>query len=268
MSIEFSEVLASLRPRAESTLEVTAPPEWLQGRTVFGGMQMALAARAMRVALPAEARTLALRSAQVTFVGPIPGSVPIALRAETLRNGRSTAHARCDLLVDGAVACSVVGIFGTSRTSHFVHELSPPRDVPAASDVPEKNWTQGPAFLQHFDMRIARGDLPFSGYAEPRSSIYVRLRDRSCAAEDALLALADSIPTPVLSMLRAPARNSSLNWMIEILRDPAQLDLHDWVLLDTEVRAGTDGYLSQTSLLYGADGHAYAVSHQTVAVFG
>jgi hypothetical protein len=69
-------------------------------------------------------------------------------------------------------------------------------------------------------------------------------------------------------MLRAPARNSSLNWMMEILRDPALLDHHDWALLNTEVRAGTDGYLSQTSVLYGADGHAYSVSHQTVAVFG
>jgi hypothetical protein len=157
MTIEFSDVLAAIQPRDAATLEVTIPPEWLQGRTVFGGLQMA--------------------------------------------------------------------ITGTSRTSHFVHELSPPH-VPAAGDVPDQPWNQTPVFLQHFDMRVARGDLPFTGYAEPRSSIFVRLRD------------------------------------------PAQLDHHDWALLDTEVRAGTDGYLSQTSVLYGADGHAYSVSHQTVAVFG
>ena len=59
-----------------------------------------------------------------------------------------------------------------------------------------------------------------------------------------------------------------LSWMIEVLRDPARLDLHEWCLIDTQVRAGTDGYLSQTSVLYGPDGHAYAVSHQTVGVFG
>jgi len=56
--------------------------------------------------------------------------------------------------------------------------------------------------------------------------------------------------------------------MLEVLRDPAYLNLQEWVLIDTEVRAGTAGYLSQTSVLYGADGHAYSVSHQTVAVFG
>ena len=83
-----------------------------------------------------------------------------------------------------------------------------------------------------------------------------------------MLALADVIPTPVLSMLTEPAPASSVNWMLEVLRDPAYLDLRDWVLIDTEVRAGTAGYLSQTSVLYGADGHAFSVSHQTVAVFG
>ena len=125
-----------------------------------------------------------------------------------------------------------------------------------------------PAFLRHFEVRVARGAQPYSGYAEPRSLIYARLRDRECGSEDALLALADVIPTPVLSMLVEPAPASSVNWMIEVLRDPAYLDLHDWVLIDTEVRAGTAGYLSQTSVLYGTDGHAYSVSHQTVAVFG
>ena len=65
-----------------------------------------------------------------------------------------------------------------------------------------------------------------------------------------------------------PADCTALLAMIEILRDPAKFDIHDWVLLDTEVRAGTAGYLSQTSVLHGLDGHAYAVSHQTVAVFG
>jgi hypothetical protein len=97
--------------------------------------------------------------------------------------------------------------------------------------------------------------------------IYARLRDRDCDPEDALLALADVIPTPVLSMLTTLAPASSLSWMLEVLRDPTHLDLHGWCVIDTHVRAGTDGYLSQTSVLYGPDGHAYSVSHQTVGVF-
>ena len=271
MANDFSKVLAAIEPSAGQGFSVTVPADWLQGRTVFGGMQMALGGRAMRAVLPLQAAAMPLRSAQMTFVGPLLGGAPIRMKAETLRTGKSTVHARCDLMHDdGKVACTVVGIFGGPRESRFVKEM--PRPEPGVSTEDARDSVIGPAtapaFLQHFDVRIARGAPPYSGYSEPRSLIYARLRDRECGSEDALLALADVIPTPVLSMLTVPTPASSVNWMIEVLRDPAYLDLHDWVLIDTEVRAGTAGYLSQTSVLYGADGHAYSVSHQTVAVFG
>lgn len=269
METGFSQVLASIDRTDGARAVVTVPPDWLQGRTVFGGMQMALAARAMRAALPLQSAALPLRSAQMTFVGPLLGGQPIHLQAETLRAGKSTVHARCDLRHDdGKVDSTVVAIFGGPRESRFVKEM--PRPDPGRTPEQSDGKAQGspPAFLRHFDVRVARGDWPYSGYHEPRSLIYARLRDRECGSEDALLALADVIPTPVLSTLTAPAPASSVNWMIEVLRDPAYLDLQDFALIDTEVRAGTAGYLSQTSVLYGADGHAYSVSHQTVAVFG
>jgi acyl-CoA thioesterase len=267
MSTEFSTVLASITDAGEGSLAVTVPADWQQGRTVFGGMQMALACRAMRRAMPAECRELALRSAQMTFVSPLPGGEAIRLRAQLLRRSRSTVHARCDIEApDGAIACTVVGIFGVARPSQFVREM--PAPDPGKRPEALVGAALAATFMQHFEARWALGDVPFSGCPEPRSMIYGRLRDKECAAEDALLALADMIPTPVLSMLTRPTPASSLSWMIEVLRDPATLDLHDWVLIDTEVRAGTAGYLSQTSVLYGPDGHAYAVSHQTVGVFG
>jgi len=271
MPTGFSEVLASIESGAGPGFSVIVPPDWLQGRTVFGGMQMALGARAMRAVLPLRAAAMPLRSAQMTFIGPLLGGAPIRMKAETLRAGKSTVHARCDLMHDdGKVACTVVGIFGGPRESRFVKEM--PRPTPGVSADDASSSVVGPpmspAFLRHFEVRIARGAQPYSGHTEPKSLIYARLHDRECGSEDALLALADVIPTPVLSMLTEPTPASSVNWMIEVLRDPAYLDLHDWVLIDTEVRAGTAGYLSQTSVLYGADGHAYSVSHQTVAVFG
>jgi acyl-CoA thioesterase len=268
MSSEFSVVLESMR-RDRDRLTVVVPDDWLQGRSVFGGMQMALAMRAMRETMPDEARVLPLRTAQVTFVAPLPGREAIAARAETLRVGRSTSHARCDLMHGTNVACSVTAVFGQPRPSQFVREIPRP-DVPAAPEELADAFQDArvaPAFVQHLQMRWARGGPPGSGQSDPRTSIYVRLRDTRCEPEDALVALADSIPTPVLSMLRKPAPASSLTWMLEVVRDPVHLDVHGWAFIDTEVRAGTDGYLSQTSLLYGADGHAYAVSHQTVGVF-
>jgi acyl-CoA thioesterase len=269
MTTDFSRVLASIEDAGDGSSHVVVPPDWLQGRTVFGGLQMAIAVRGMRSAMPEVARTLPLRSVQMTFVGPLTGGDPVQLCPELLRQGRSITHARCDLRQAAKVNCSAVGLFGAARSSPFVQELPPPVPDKRPEDVVDVTLSRerAPAFTQHFEMRWALGGVPFSGETEPRSLIYARLRDRECGPEDALLALADVIPTPVLSMLTQPAPASSLNWMLEVLRDPAHLDLHGWCLLDTHVRAGTDGYLSQTSVLYGADGHAYSVSHQTVGVF-
>ena len=88
------------------------------------------------------------------------------------------------------------------------------------------------------------------------------------AVHATLSALADSIPTPALSMLDKPAPATSINWMLELIGDPGLLDRNGWSLIGTDVRAGADGYLSQTSVLWGPGGHAFSVSHQSVAIFG
>jgi hypothetical protein len=69
-------------------------------------------------------------------------------------------------------------------------------------------------------------------------------------------------------MLNKPTPAASLNWMLELLGHPDDLDLDGYCLIDTAVRAGSDGYLSQTSTLWGPNGHAFSVSHQSVAIFG
>jgi acyl-CoA thioesterase len=262
--VDFSEVLNAMRPDGDAW-RVVVPEDWHQGRTIFGGMQVALAARAMRAAL---GRPLPLRSLQATFIGPL-AAQDIRLRAEVVRTGRSATHARCDMLDGDHLGCTAVAIFGAPRSSSFALEIPRPpvdADPEALADLPSIPGIT-PQFVNHIQLRWAIGTHPYTGQREPRSTIFARMRDRACSAEDALIALADSIPTPALSMLKAPAPASSLNWMLEILGDPERLDRAGWCQIGTEVRAGTDGYLSQTSTLWGPDGHAYCVSHQTVAIF-
>lgn len=241
--------------------------DWMQGRTVFGGLQVALAVRAMRDMLEPG---LPLRSLQATFVAPLAGG-RVELQVTVLRRGKSVTHMQCNLLLgDGSLACTIVALFGASRVSSFVREIPRP-DVGVEPDsLPDLPYVPGiaPSFLQHMQVRLARGTPPYTGYHEPRTIIYARVREPDCTPEEALVALADVIPTPALSMLRRPAPASSLNWTLELLGDPEKLDVSDWSLIDTEVRAGIDGYLSQTSVLWGASGHAFSVSHQTVGIFG
>lgn len=263
--MKYADVLGTLR-QSQDEWTAHVPGDWMQGRTVFGGLQVALAVRAMRALVAAN---LPLRNAQATFVAPVPGEV-VHLVPRVLRVGRSATLVRCDLLHEGAVACGVTAAFGAGRPSAISVEMDRPAVEPDPAGLPDIPQVEGltPAFVRHMQLRWARGTPPFTGQQEPRTQVYVRHRDPDIPAEDALIAVADAIPTPALSMLKRPAPASSLTWTLELLHDPAGFDPGGWSLLDTTVRAAADGYVSQTSLLWGPDGRAMSVSHQTVAIFG
>jgi acyl-CoA thioesterase len=272
----FSAVLDALH-RDGGGWTVVIPRAWANGRTVFGGLQVALSVRAMRGALDealgagkGDVAALPLRSLQTTFVAPVAAGVPVALRAEFLRAGRSATHARCDLLQDSKVACATVAIFGAARPSRITLDIPRPAVQVDPESLPDMPYIPGitPEFLQQLQLRWGIGRLPYTGHDEPHSTIFARLRDGGCNAEDAVIALADSIPTPALSMLDRPAPATSINWMLELIGDPGLLDRDGWSSIGTDVRAGADGYLSQTSVLWGPGGHAFSVSHQSVAIFG
>lgn len=261
----YSDVLDSIEP-VDDGWSTTVPDDWAQGRTVFGGMQVALMVRAMRAAR-GTAPLPPLRSLQATFVGPLPTGRPVLMRAETLRTGRSATHVRCDLVHSGSLACTAVAIFGAARPSRVAVDIAKPVP-PVGPDAITDPSGLAPEFARHMQLRWAAGSPPYSGQDHASSLIYARLADPRCSAEDALIALADAPPTPSLSMLTTPAPASSVNWMLEFIGDPRLLDRARWALIGTEVRAGADGYLSQTSVLWGPDGHAFTVSHQTVAIYG
>jgi len=273
---EFAQALDALRRDGECWHAIV-PQSWANGRTVYGGLLAAYTLRTMRECLVERLGTAAgcesalpLRSLQITFVAPVPAGEPLELRPQLLRSGRSATHVRCDLLLQDTVACATVAVFGADRPSRVRLDIAR-QDPPAGvDDLPDMPRVPGvtPEFAKHLQLRWADGGIPYSGRNEPRSVIYARMQDPHCSAEELLLALADSIPTPALAMLDRPAPAASMNWMIEPIGDPAKLDRTRWSLIGTEVRAGSDGYLSQTSVLWGPEGHAYAVSHQSVAIFG
>ncbi|MFO1393062.1 MAG: thioesterase family protein [Steroidobacteraceae bacterium] len=266
--MKFGEVISTVR-QAGGAWTAHIPSDWANGRTVFGGLQAALLVRGMRAVL-GEARVLPLRSLHVTFVAPVAAGRDLVLRPELLRIGRSAAHARCDMLTGDGLVCTAVAIYGADRPSAVFMEI--PR-VEVSTDPDQlTRWPYipgvTPEFVKHLDIRLARGALPYSGQLSAQSTLLARLVDSDCSAEEALVALSDTPPTPALSMLSKPAPAASLNWMLELLGHPDDLDLDAWCVIDTSVRAGSDGYLSQTSTLWGPSGHAFSVSHQSVAIFG
>jgi acyl-CoA thioesterase len=260
----FSDVLGSVA-RDGDGWTATVTPDWLQGRSVFGGLQAALALRAIR-SLVAE---LPLRVLQTTFIAPVPGGA-IRLEARVLRSGKTTVHAEARILAGSDVAAIVIGVFGKARASAV--SLAPrPRPLPPSAPpfvmpaTPEKF----PTFLQHFDMRWLQGALPGSGSPLDEAIIEVGVRDSGPASEEHVLAIADATPPLALAKLPTHVPGSSLTWTLEMLREGSfsSLPLAGW-RLDVELVAGGGGYTSQSEVVWAPGGDPVALSRQCMVVFG
>src|SRR3546814_4490480 len=103
--MQFSQLLSAMRG-ADGEWQVDVPADWQQGRTLFGGLQAALAVRAMRGLVPA---STPLRTLQATFISPVPGG-PLRFVARVLRSGNSAPPVEAELYDVGQIGWRARGI--------------------------------------------------------------------------------------------------------------------------------------------------------------
>ena len=261
--MKFSEAMQAVTRDGDSW-QATVTEDWLQGRSAFGGLQAALAVRAMRELVHPD---MPLRSLQTTFVAPVPAGT-VRIRAQRLREGRSATQIEASLYDGEQTLCRLVAVFGSARPSVLNFQ---PVQLPVASETPrELRYVEGrmPAYTQHFRASWLRGDLPFSGGHQRESVLQLSLRDEGQPDETHVLAFADFIPPIALSMFATPTPGSSLTWMLELLRDRYDdLGMDDW-RVDAELIAARDGYTQQSVMLWGPRGEPVALSRQSMVVFG
>lgn len=262
MPLSFSELMRSVQDEP-GACAVEVPDDWLQGRSVFGGLQVALAVRAMRTLVP----DMPLRTLQILFAAPVPGGC-VRAQAQVLRRGKSTLHVEARILNGSETLALVVGVFGTARES--VVSVAPQQAVVDASKAIEFRYIPGvtPAFTQHFASRWLRGSLPFTGSDTREIVVEIAMRDNGNASEGHVLAIADLIPPIALSHLRKFSPGSSMTWMLEFLGDDfTHLPLDGW-RVDAELVFAGDGYTSQSAMVWGPGGVPVALSRQSMVVFG
>jgi acyl-CoA thioesterase len=262
MPISFSTLLASAT-LVDGATTVEVPADWMQGRSVFGGLQAALAVRAMRSLVP----DAPLRALQTTFVAPVPAGV-VRARARVLRIGQSATHVEARIEDGANTLAVVVGVFGRARSS--VVAVVPKQPAIVADHSFELQFVPGvfPAFIQHFTARWLRGQPPFSGATATQHVVEVGMRDEAPASESHVIAIADFIPPLALTHLRAPANGSTVTWMLELVADQFdRFPISGW-RVDAELVAARDGYTSQSVMLWAPDGTPAAISRQSMLVFG
>lgn len=261
MPTSFSRLL-EMAERGPGFTTVHVPEDWMQGRSVFGGLQVALAIQAMRTVVP----LTPLRTVQTTFVGPV-GEGRVHIEAKILRSGKSATHVEARIVDGNGVLALVIGVFGAPRTS--VVSVTPQRPEVTVEDPTELVFVAGvmPSFTQHFSAKWLRGGLPFTSDRRTESVLELGIHDQGTTSEGHVIALADFIPPIALSHLASPAPGSTLTWMIELLADRFEhLPLSGW-RVDAELVAARDGYTSQSVMLWGPGGEPIAISRQAMMVF-
>lgn len=263
--------LLDRRRRDGDAVVLPVTPDWLQGRTAFGGLIAVYGVVAMRDVAGSH---WPLRALQTNFVAPVSaGEVRVAV--ELLRSGRHVRQVQARVSQGDQVAAVLVGVFGASRETRLP-VLDPRRpDVARGPDeVPARPYEPGlaPAFTQHLDFRWAEGGWPSSGTDTWLSRIHLRLHDaRGVDPELLCVLLADAPPTPAISRFDAPVPASSVSWSLELqphaLPDEASAAT-GWWRVDKDTHAGAGGYVSESTRLWSPQGRLAALGYQVVAIFG
>ncbi|WP_375402443.1 thioesterase family protein [uncultured Sphingomonas sp.] len=253
-------ILQALEP-IEGGWRGTIPDNWLQGRTAYGGLSTALAlhaAKASDVDLPP------LRSAQVSFIGPLAGNVLI--RATRLRRGRNAAFIHADVESEAGLGLRAVFVFMRDQASKIDHVVGQAPDFarPKPADRVFSGTDRGPDFIRNFefvDRREPGGD--------PAEWLrWVRVKDRAGLDPEVELALiGDCLPPAAMRLAPAFMPLSSLTWLLNLL-GPVPVTEDGWWLLRARTAYARAGSSSQDMGIWSADGTPVAEQMQSVAIFG
>lgn len=234
------------------------PDNWLQGRTAYGGFSTALALVTAQRAVP---DLPPLRSAQVTFVGPLAGTV--TAQASVLRRGRNATFVEAGVDGDAGVGLRATFVFMREVASSIDHAIgrAPDFAVPRP-DAPTFNGHSAVAFSRNFELLDQR-----EGTGPAEWLRWARLVDRAGldpAVE--LVCLADCLPPAALKLVGGPAPVSSVTWLLNLLT-PAPATRDGWWLLRADTEQVRGGSSSQAMAIWDADGTPVAQQLQNVAVY-
>lgn len=258
-----SQLLATCQRHDDGVFTAELSPDWLQGRSAYGGIQAALAVEAM---LPFSGG-LPIRTLQATLCAPVPDGT-LRFEARLLRAGGNTRQIEARLIDDGSVLALFVGIFGRARASEVAHDLvQPDLTGQAGTRMP---FVEGmPAFLKQFSASIIKGHFPGSGTPDTEHVYRISLHDDAeRTGLPQMLAMTDFPPPVGLSWLKRFTPGSTMTWMLNFTGHPfADQPLADWVI-DVKLDAAHDGYTQQTVTLFAPDGYAVARGTQCMVIFG
>ncbi len=237
-----------------------ADPAFFGLSSMFGGWTAALMLKAVLDDPSAEGSASALT---VNFLKAVPAGSSLTLRTHHLGGGRSLAHWRCDLMVEGSddLAVTAIIVLAKRRESQgFVEPAMP--EVPAPEALPTFHPPAGPVH-EHTDMRIVIGHT-IHNQDSTRSLIWQREESGRPLDTVQLAYLCDIGAPRVFFVSDGPRPSSTITLSLYIHAADAELRTcgDDFVLSDsigTRIEHSTVG---EKSNLWSRSGRLIATTEQ------
>jgi acyl-CoA thioesterase len=255
-------VASAVQPEHEGRFPIAIEKGWFQGPGAHGGLSAAQLLRAMSTKSPWPVRSLT-----VQFAAPVPAGASW-IEVETVRKGAATTFLSARLVHEDRVCVHAIASFGAERATDLDAALVDLPDVPPSEVLTPADFTGGPVFLSHWEVRLARGAMPFSGASDARLAAWIRPIDPEPVDPMLAVALLDVLPPAILPKARMPRPMATVSLSCHFLAplpDPG-LDPARPLLVDVVSELTHGGYSDQESRLYTPDGRVLAVGRQLVAV--
>jgi acyl-CoA thioesterase len=250
--------ILSAASRDGDTWHMTIPDTWLQGRTAYGGLSSALA---LHVAQQSAPDLPPLRSAAVSFVGPLSGDV--SLTARLLRRGKNAAYVAAEITGEAGLGLSATFVFVRDMDSKVSFRSGQAPDFPKPG--PNSETFKGPKnfFINNFEMLDDRSDA--RGPAEWLR--WIRLDHRQGLDPMVqIMAIGDALPPAAFKLIGGPAPVSSMTWLCNLLTPLPQTE-DGWWLLRADSDYAVNGCSSQSMAIWNSAGEPIATGMQSVALF-
>jgi len=256
-----------LTPRGdEVSWDGAIPEEWSQGRACFGGVLLAIAARACDSLVEQER---SLRSVNVTYVAPAaPG--PIVVKVEKIREGGSVTHFGCRILQNEKTVTLFALAYGLIREGCL---SIPPLPLtwdgePGVGHELPYIPPMTPQFTQHLEYRWTLDSVPFSGSEKAHVKGWIRPAIPIPVDAAQILMLLDAYPPPIWSKADRIFMASSLSSHFQIRNIPSsEENPHPWFFYDGPASVVGQGYSDVQARLWHEDGTLVAVGMQQFVDF-
>ena len=257
----LAQILGSLDPLADRPRwRGTIPDDWLQGRTAYGGLSAAIA---LHCAMRSDIDLPPLRSAQVSFVGPLAG--PILVTAHRLRRGKNAAFIQADIESEAGLGLRCTFVFMRAIESEVNYQTTTAPDFPKPGPKDETfKGNHHVAFTRNFEF-LDRREGPSLKPAEWLRWTRLNARDGVDPMVE-LMAIGDCLPPAALRLLGRNVPTSSLSWILNVL-GPAPATDDGWWLLRSNADYARAGSSSQVMGIWNARGEMVAEQMQSVALF-